>query len=68
MVLFGVADIIGGLFVGYLVDKIGSKKTCLFNTGFMVITACSTLYSIHLNELNAFSYLMCFIWGFNDAI
>lgn len=31
MIAFGVGDVIGGLSMGLIIDKFGSKKTCFLN-------------------------------------
>lgn len=31
MIAFGVGDVIGGLSMGLIIDKLGSKKTCFLN-------------------------------------
>jgi predicted MFS family arabinose efflux permease len=37
MVWFGVGEILGCLFIGYLVDRIGSKMSSIVNLGIIAI-------------------------------
>ena len=37
MVFFGVGEILGCFFIGFIVDKISSRKAALFNVGIVVL-------------------------------
>ena len=47
MVAFGFGEVTGGITWGYLIDKIGSKKTVFANLLVMIVMTTVTLFSIH---------------------
>ena len=67
MVFFGVGEVVGGLFVGILIDFIGSRRTTILNLVILAITILVTLQKLANLEYNWFTYAMCFAWGFQDA-
>lgn len=67
MVAFGFGEVFGGLLHGLLIDKIGSKKTVFVNILIVTLTFASTLYSTYKAEYNAWSFLMCYCWGYLDG-
>lgn len=47
MIAFGVGEILGCFFIGYIIDKIGSKKASWVNVGIcIVMTACTLIFVI----------------------
>lgn len=58
---------IGGLAVGKVMDKIGSKNFSLINVLFVTLTY--LLVFINLNQLQyaSLTFLMCFMFGVFDA-
>ena len=64
MVVFGVGEVVGAFVEGYIVDSIGSKKTCFFNTIILIITTILFLGFLIINQYNALTYLTTFFWGF----
>jgi predicted MFS family arabinose efflux permease len=64
MVLFGVGEILGCFFIGFIVDKLGSKKAVLFNLAILAAMFSVTFIYIHIYEYGFLSFLMCFLWGF----
>ena len=67
MIAFGFGEIFGCFFIGYVVDKFGSKVAGGCN---IVIMSVMTLVTIAYTIIYEFSYLgfvMCFLWGFQDS-
>lgn len=64
MVLFGVGEILGCFFIGYIVDKKGSKYATIFNLAIMLIMGGVTIAYIQVYKYGILAYLMCFMWGF----
>lgn len=67
MVIFGVGELLGGLTQGYIIDYVGSKKTCFYNVVLIAIQGVVTIISIDQMQYNWMTFLMCFIWGFQDS-
>lgn len=63
MISLGVGEIIGSIFMGIVVDAIGSKKACFINLFFVSLqTGCVILY-LYLNEYSWLAFAMTFLWG-----
>lgn len=67
MVAFGFGEVIGGLAIGIIIDKIGSKKTSIINAITILILVNVTALSIHSERYDWITFLMCFLWGFQDS-
>jgi predicted MFS family arabinose efflux permease len=67
MVGFGVGEVTGGFFIGFIVDKYGSKTAILCNLITILIMTGVTLAFINKFEFNALPWIMCFMWGFQDS-
>jgi predicted MFS family arabinose efflux permease len=64
MVLFGVGEVLGCFFIGFCVDKFGSKKSVIFNLGIITLMFGVTFIYIVKFEFGWLAFLMCFLWGF----
>ena len=64
MVGFGFGEIFGGFFIGYIVDKLGSKVAIVCNLVIILIMFGVTIAFIQVFEFGILAYLMCFLWGF----
>lgn len=64
MVLFGVGEILGCFYIGFIVDRYGSKAAIFHNLAIMLIMGGITMAFILVYKFNFLAYLMCFIWGF----
>jgi predicted MFS family arabinose efflux permease len=64
MVLFGVGEILGCFYIGFIVDKWGSKMAIFHNMVIILIMGGMTFAFIAVYEFNALAFLMCFFWGF----
>ena len=67
MVAFGFGEVIGGFAHGILIDKIGSKKAVIVNLGILVAAIAATIISLKSLEYNFYTFLMCFMWGYEDG-
>lgn len=53
---------------GFIIDAIGSKRTCFVNIGIMCLNTTIALISINNNEFCYLSFLMCLTWGWQDGL
>ena len=67
MIGFGVGDVLGGVDTGLLIDRIGPKYTCLTNMASVVLLTSATVLNVSQAEYNVWTYIMCFLWGFQDG-
>lgn len=67
MVGFGFGEVFGGILHGLLIDKIGSKRTIPVNLLIIGLTIAATQYNISLTNFGAWSFVMCFCWGYTDG-
>lgn len=67
MVLFGVGEILGCFFIGFIVDRYGSKTATIFNLLIILIMGGVTLAFIFIYDFGALAFVMCFMWGFQDS-
>jgi predicted MFS family arabinose efflux permease len=67
MVLFGLGEVLGCFFIGYFIDKFGSKFAVIINILIVLMMAGITFAFIIIFEFNAFAWIMCFLWGFQDS-
>ncbi len=67
MVLFGVGEILGCFYIGFIVDRYGSKAAIFHNLVIILLMGGITFAFIIVYEFNFLAYLMCFIWGFQDS-
>lgn len=64
LIALGFGEVLGGLLLGLIIDKIGSKKTSLINFSVIIILISVTILSINSEKYNWLTYVMCFLWGF----
>ncbi len=67
MVLFGVGAITGSFFIGFFIDRIGSKFTTIINLVIITLMGGLTIGFLYGGSFNALAWLMCFFWGFQDS-
>lgn len=67
MTSLGVGEFIGSPLIGWLIDKKGSKITCLVNSGLMVLTLAFTLAFLIVDKYNWLAWVMTFMWGLSDS-
>jgi predicted MFS family arabinose efflux permease len=67
MIMFGIGELLGCFFIGYIVDKFGSRPATYVNIVIMgSMGAITVLYCLRY-EFGVLAYLMCFLWGFQDS-
>lgn len=67
MIMFGLGEIFGCFFIGYIVDKFGSRQATYANIVIMSIMAGVTIIYCLTYEFGFLAFLMCFLWGFQDS-
>ena len=67
MVAFGVGEVLGCFFIGFIVDRLGSKIAVYFNELIILIMTVFTIAFIIVFEYNILAFIMCFMWGFQDS-
>ena len=67
MVALGVGQIIGGVAIGLLLDKIGPKKCSLLNVALVILVSGLTIGYVYKNEYSFFAYVVTFFWGVLDS-
>ena len=67
MGVLGIGEMIGSIFMGLVVDKIGSKVGCIVNMICVVIVWAVSFMQIQANEDNILVYIFTFVWGFMDG-
>lgn len=64
MVVFGIGELMGCFFIGYIVDKKGSKYAAIIDVVIIAIQTIFTLLFLWVDEFNYLAYIMTFLWGF----
>ena len=59
----GVGEIVGGIVMGVVVDKIGPKKSSLINCVLIIIQTIIVIFYIRADNYSGIAYLMTFAWG-----
>ncbi len=67
MVWFGVGEVLGCFFIGFFIDKIGSKISAAINVVILILMGAATLIFVHKAGYNYWAHVMCFLWGFQDS-
>lgn len=64
MVALGFGEIIGANIQGKIVDKIGTKRTCILNIILILVSTMFVLNYLYVNKYNKFAFVMTFMWGY----
>jgi predicted MFS family arabinose efflux permease len=67
LVAFGLGEVIGGLMIGQVIDKIGSRKTALVNIVTVILMTGVTIVYINIFKFNWLTFVMTFMWGIQDS-
>eukprot|EP00347_Sterkiella_histriomuscorum_P010332 403376713 len=67
MVTFGIGEVAGGIIIGQIIDRRGSKYVSIVNTAIVLIMTFVTLSFLGINQFNMLAFLMTFMWGIQDA-
>ena len=67
MIVFGVGEVCGCLFIGQMIDNYGSKMVSLINVAIVVLMTFVTLAFLGINQFNLLAFLMTFLWGVQDS-
>lgn len=63
----GVGEIVGGIGMGIIVDKIGAKKSSLINSLLILIQTVLVCIYIEIDNYSFLAYAMTFAWGVQDS-
>jgi MFS family permease len=67
MISFGVGEIIGGISMGLIIDRIGTKTACFINIANVINCVSIVILYIMIDEYTWLAYLMTFAWGWMDS-
>jgi MFS family permease len=67
MVLFGFGEILGCFYIGYIVDRFGSRTASVCNVINVSLMIGITIAFIIVFEFNYLAWIMCFMWGITDS-
>ena len=67
MSVFGVGEVVGSFFIGFIVDMFGSKAGCLVKIGTLITTLIFFNEFLIINDYNILTYLSSFMWGVQDG-
>eukprot|EP00347_Sterkiella_histriomuscorum_P001726 403370919 len=67
MVALGFGEIIGANVQGKIVDKIGTKPTCIINVILILMSTIFVMNYLYVNKYTPFAFVMTFMWGFQDS-
>lgn len=68
MVSLGVGEIVGGLAIGYVIDKVGNKLTSIISIASIILQTIVVITYIGLNQFGFLAFAMTFLWGVQDSI
>ena len=68
MVSFGAGEVLGCFFIGFFIDKIGSKISSLINVVLIIFMGIITIMFVKWPYFSVYiGHVMCFFWGFQDS-
>ena len=68
MVPFGVAEVIGSIIEGQIIDKLGNRTATMFNLLVISVTIITVCLNIWTLRFGVHSFLMCGCWGLLDTV
>lgn len=67
LTLFGVGEIVGCFYIGFIVDKFGSRVATICNLVNIVAMIGTSVAFLIVFEFNYLAWIMCFLWGICDS-
>ena len=64
MVIFGLGEVVGGILIGLVIDRKGSRYVAIVNVLVVLLMTFSTLSFLGINKFNLLAFLMTFLWGY----
>ena len=64
MLVFGIGEVLGGFFIGQIIDSHGSKLVSIINVVLIVVMTFITLAFLGINQFNLLAFVMTLMWGF----
>ena len=68
MIPMGFGQMLGGFFIGHLIDRKGMKFAILIASLVFSISFITIILYIHYSKFSAFTFLVTFLWGFQDSV
>lgn len=68
MVAFGLGEMVGCLFIGYIIDRYGNKLTSIISLSFILAQTFITVLFLISNTYGPLVFLMTFTWGLADSV
>lgn len=67
MVFFGVGQVIAGYVMGRIIDRIGSRNSCIVNILMLGAVTATQFLAIERENFDALSHVNCCLWGLVDG-
>lgn len=67
MTALGVGEMMGGFFIGFIIDKVGNRAAVYSNLVLIVIQTVFMLLYLYSNTFGWLAFAMTFTWGFQDS-
>jgi predicted MFS family arabinose efflux permease len=64
MTALGIGEMMGGLFIGQIIDRVGNRAAACANICLITIQTIVVLTFLYLNTYSWLAYFMTFCWGF----
>ncbi|TNV78413.1 hypothetical protein FGO68_gene871 [Halteria grandinella] len=68
MIFLGIGEIVGGLVIGQVIDKIGNKLASLISFVSIIVQTVALMLYIETNNYGLLTFVMTFAWGFQDSV
>ncbi len=67
MMSLGVGEVLGGIIMGWVVDKFGTKLSCFVNIVNIFLASTLVIFYLYVDTYSWLAYLMTFVWGWQDS-
>lgn len=64
MIAFGCGEVMGCFYIGFIMDRLGSRKASYFILINIIIMTVISVIFIVINKYSALAFIMAFMWGF----
>lgn len=64
MIAFGIGEVLGGLFMGFVIDSKGPKIVVIINVVILVLMTVVTIFFLVFYTYSMLAFVMTFLWGF----
>jgi len=63
MIAFGFGEIFGSFFIGFIIDRFGSRNAAWVNVGICSIMTALVVIYFSIGSYSPLAYFMMFMWG-----